>query len=167
MTLSTPVKIVALAALALALAMGGALMLFAKRTSGASTVVAPPVVHHTAPVTRTVAKPKPRVVLNPGLPLVIRRALERRPVAVLAIYSSRVATDRAVLTEARAGAHSAHAGFVAANVSNNKVAAVVATWSDIVRDPAVLIFRRPGRVVFAVSGLTDRQAVAQAALTAK
>ena len=101
------------------------------------------------------------------MPRVVAAALRRHPVVVVAIYDSRIAGDRAVFREARAGAHAAHAGFIAANVANNKIATGVATWSADVAVPAVIVSKRPGSITFGVPGATDRDTVAQAALAAR
>jgi hypothetical protein len=166
MTLSTPVKIVALAALALALGLAGAVLMLAGHSAAAS---APPVVQHTTPMVahKTVKPHKPKVVLDPSLPLNVRRALLRDAVAVIAVYNSRTAGDHAVLAAARTGARQAHAAFAAADVSREGVAEGVATWSSNVVDPGVIVVRRPGKIVFAVTGPTDEQTIAQAALTAR
>ena len=170
MTVSTPVKIVALGALAIVLGLGGLLMLHRPSSPSASVVVTPPATHTIHAAVRPAPKPhKPKHVLNldPGLPAVVHRALEKRPVAIVAIYSSRNATDRSVLAEARAGAHAAHASFVAANIVRPSVALGLERWSGSSDVPAVLVVRRPGKVVFAVAGLTDRTTVAQAATTSR
>jgi hypothetical protein len=173
MTISTPVKIVALGALAIALGMGGLLMLHKSATANSSsTVTPPPVVHHTTPAAAPTPAPKPKphkpaVVLTPGLPTMVAAALKKRPVAVVAIYSPKNATDRSVLAEARAGAHEAHARFVAANVVHESIATGIETWAGTSDAPAVLVVRRPGKIVFEVSGLTDRATIAQAATTSR
>lgn len=169
MTLSTPVKVVALAGLALILGLGGVVLLLAKHGSAAPAPISIPAVHHATPVSAPTRhhKTAPKVVLEPGLPPVVRAMLMHRPTAVVAIYSSRIPGDIAVAKEAFAGARAAHAGFIGVNVAYNAVAAGVATWSNGASDPAVLVVRRPGRIVFAVTGTTDRQTIAQAVLTAK
>jgi hypothetical protein len=167
MTLSTPVKIVALAALALVLGLGGVALLLSKHSSASGPIVIPPAVHHTVASARAHQPRKAPIVLDSSLPPVIHAALMRRATAVVVVYNSRIAGDRAILGEARAGAHTAHAAFVAANVANNRIAAVIAHWSNIVRVPAVIVARRPGRIVFAVTGSTDRSTVAQAVLSSK
>ena len=169
MTVSTPVKIVALGALAIALGLGGLLLLHRPAAASPSSVVTrPPVAHTTHATVKPAPKPpKPAVVLTPGLPNIVASALQKRPVAVVAIYSSRNATDRSVLAEARAGAHEAHAGLVAANIVHESIAAAIETWSGSPSVPAVLVVRRPGKIVFKVSGLTDRATVAQAATTSR
>lgn len=171
MTVSTPVKIVALAALALALGLGGLVLLFGKHSSSpsAAAAVTPPAAkaHFTVKVSPKPKPHKPVVRLLPGLPGVVKSALEQRAVAVVAIYNPKTPGDRVILEAARAGAHEAHVAFVAANVSVEGIASGVATWSDVARDPAVVVVRRPGKVVFAVSGPTDSATVAQAALTSR
>jgi hypothetical protein len=171
MTLSTPLKIVVLAAVALAIGMGGVVLLLGHRSSPAA---APPVPTTAAAthVFHTVVKPAPKphrapIVLAPGLPPLFRATLERKPVFVVAIFSSHVPGDRSMLAEARAGAHAAHVPFLAADVAHPAIANAVATWSNGVGDPAVIVVRRPGRAVFMVTGTTDRTTIAQAALTAR
>ena len=172
MTVSTPVKIVALGALAIILGLGGLLLLHHPASASPSVVVTtPPAAVHTVAAAVKPApkphKPKPVVHLLPGLPLIVDRALLKHPVAVVAIYSSKSATDRSVLAEARAGAHAAHASFVAANIVHEPVAFGVERWSGMSDAPAVLVVRRPGKIVFQVAGLTDRATVAQAATTSR
>jgi len=169
MTVSTPVKIVALGALAIALGLGGLLMLHRPSSPSPSSVVTPPpVVHTTHAAVKSAPKPhKPVVVLDPGLPAAVRSALEKRAVAVVAIYSSKNATDRSVLAEARAGAHEAHASFVASNIVRESIAARIESWSGTPDSPAALVVRRPGKIVFKVTGITDRATIAQAATTSR
>jgi hypothetical protein len=170
MTLSTPVKIVALGALAIVLALGGVLLLTHKPASASPPAVTPPTQHVFSAVKAKVQPHKSQVKqikLLPGLPSTVRSALEKHAVVVVAIYSSRNAGDRAVLAEVRSGARAAHAGFLAANVALNPVAAGVATWSSSVSDPATFVVRRPGKIVFAVNGPTDSDAIAQAAISAR
>jgi hypothetical protein len=173
MTLSTPVKIVALAALALALGLGGVALLFGHRSSPA--VAAPPVprpvahVVHIAPKPTPVAKPKPHVQIAAGTPAPVAALLQRSPKAIVAVvYSSRVPGDRAVVAEARAGARTAHVPTVLLDVARPKIAELLAvsSWGHAMA-PAVFVIRRPGRVVFTISGPTDRTTVAQAALTSR
>jgi hypothetical protein len=168
MTLSTPVKIVALAGLAIVLGLAGVLLLMSGHgTPSAVAVVAPHATHPSKPAAPAPHRARTTVRIDAGVPLVVARVLERKPAVVVAVYSSKNAGDRAVLAEARAGARLTHAGFVAADVANNAIASAVATWSPTVADPAVLVVRRPGKVVFGVSGATDRQTVAQAVVSAR
>lgn len=168
MTLSTPVKIVALAGLAIVLGLAGVLLLVSGHGTPAAVAVAPlHVTHPFKPAAPAPHRARTPVRIDAGVPLIVARVLERKPVAVVVVYSSKNAGDRAVLAEARAGARVTHAGFVAADVANNAIAAAVATWSPTVADPAVGVVRRPGKVVFLVSGPTDRETVAQAVVSAR
>jgi len=176
MTLSTPVKIVALAALALALGLGGVTLMFGRHSSPPPARAATPpatvhIIHTVAPVTPR-PKPKahkPAVQVAAGTPAAIAVALDKAPTFVTVVYSSRVAGDRAVLAEAIAGARAAHVPWIAFNVARPSIAEALAvsSWSQLDTAPSVFVIRRPGRVVFAVSGPTDRTTVAQAALTAR
>lgn len=171
MTLSTPVKIVALAALALVLGLGGLLLVVHKHASPAATPPAPvpaqPAQHHAAAPAKPAPKPKPRVVLLPGLPTAIAQSLLHHPITVVAVYNSGTPGDRAALVSARAGAREAHAGFIAANVSHPAVANAIAIWASSTMNPAILVVKRPGTIVFGVAGPSDQDTVAQAIANAR
>src|SRR5207247_10729693 len=78
------------------------------------------------------------------------------------------------LDEARQGATSAGAGFVALNVADEKVAAPLtslltggATAADrVLDDPAVLVFQAPRTLFVRLNGYNGRETVAQAATNA-
>jgi hypothetical protein len=166
-TLSMPVKIVALAGLALTLGAAGLLMVAGRHHAAAQPLPLAPV--HAAPVHTPKPAPRPHpapVRIDPNVPAIVASSLRRHPVVVVVVYDSRLAGDRTVYREARAGAHAAHAGFLAANVAKNKVAAGVATWGTVAV-PAVVVTKRPGPITFAVPGATDRDTVAQAAVAAR
>jgi hypothetical protein len=161
-TLSTPVKIVALAGLVCILGALGLLALAARRHATAATAPLPlPVIRHVAP------KPaQPRLVLAQGLPSPLRRALERSRSVVAVLVSPGVPADRATLAGARAGAHQAQLPLVVLNVSRNAVAEKLATWLPGVGDPAVVVVHRPGVAVATLRGWVDAPMVAQAAVDA-
>jgi hypothetical protein len=162
MTLSTPVKIVALAGLCCALGLAGLLALAASRHHGAAqpaTAQQPPAPHR--------ATPKPKLVLAPGRPAPLHRALEHSRTVVAVLYAPHVKRDIDVLAAGLQGAHDAHVGFAALDVSRRSVALALATWQPQAADPAVLIVRRPGRVVTELDGWSDRAMVAQAAADAR
>jgi hypothetical protein len=168
MTLSTPVKVIALAGLAVILAAGGFLTLAAKHGHAAATpatVAAPPkvitvstnvVTHHAAPA-------KPKLQLDPSLPAPVRAKLQHSKTVVAFVYTSLAASDRAELADVRAGAHQAHVPFVALDVTHERIADAVYTWTQSAADPQVLVVKRPGTIAFQVAGLTDQQTIAQAA----
>ncbi len=100
--------------------------------------------------------------------------LQTHEVVVVALYAPKSSIDALVLGEARQGAAAAGAGFVALNVTNEKIAAPLtsllttgASAADrVLDDPAVLVFQRPRMLFVRLSGYTDRDTVAQAATNA-
>lgn len=173
MTLSTPLKVLGLAALALALAGAGVVSLLLGHARpwhhSAATTVTPPAAHHTAtpkPVTPA-APPKPVIQLAAGLPAPLHAALLRSREVVAFLYVPSSPDDRALLAQVRGAAHDAHVGFVALNVHDPQVAEAAFSWARSSAAPATFVVRRPGNAVFSIQGLTDRTAVAQAAASAK
>jgi hypothetical protein len=115
-----------------------------------------------------VARPKvsPRAArraaaLANGAPAAVATSLADHAVAVISIVSSGSAVSRKALVEARAGARASHAGFVAFNISREGQAQRVAALG-VLEDPAVFVYRRPGRLSAQLQGFVDRQTVAQA-----
>jgi len=172
MTLSTPIKLAALAGVALLLGAAGLFTLLSAQ-HGAAATAAPPAVNviavqpaHTT-TRATPPKPKLQLQLSSNLPTPVRVGLERSREVVAVVYSPTSAVDRGLVAEVRAGARAAHVGFVALNVQNEPTAAAVYGWAASAADPAVLVVRRPGKILFTLHGPTDRDAVAQAAVSAK
>jgi hypothetical protein len=163
MTLSTPVKVVALAGLCCALGLAGLLALAAahhRSTSPSLTIVTHPAApHHAAP--------RPRIQLVAGLPAPLHRALEQSRTVVAVLYAPHVRRDVEVLAAGLQGSQDAHVGFAALDVSRRAVALDLATWQPQAADPAVLVVRRPGVVVTELDGWSDRAMVAQAAANAR
>jgi hypothetical protein len=123
------------------------------------------------PVTRKLvvkAKPKPKVdpTLEKGLPSSVKSAFAGRDVVVVALYAPDVPLDEMAVGEARVGATSAGAGFVALNVFNESQARPLTKLLGVLEDPTVLVFRRPGNLFLRISGFADQQTVAQAATNA-
>jgi hypothetical protein len=163
-TLSLPVRIVALVGLLVALALGGVLALSASRHDAATEPVVPVVHHATTP---RPAPPKPALHLDPRLPAPLRHALEHSRTVVAVLYAPHVAADTPVLAAARDGARDARVGFAAIDVSRDAVASKLAAWLPEAADPAVLVVHRPGRVVTVLDGWSDRTMVTQAAAAAR
>ena len=167
MTLSTPLKVLGLAALALALAGAGVVTLLlghARHTHHAAPpVVTPTTVHPVTPA----APPKPAIQLRGDLPAPLHAALLRSREVVAFLYVPSSPDDRALLAQVRGGAHDARVGFVALNVHDPQVAEAAFAWAGSSAVPATFVVRRPGTAVFQIQGLTDRVAVAQAAASAK
>ena len=162
------------------LALGGGLLLLSRgqsSSSAAAPVIKPlhPVKHHlrsqkAAKHASEKAKARTPAVID-GMPGTLAVALRARPVVVVALYAPGAAVDLAARDEAQQGAALAGAGFVALDVSDNKVAAPLtalltgaATAADrVLDDPAVLVFQAPKTLFVRFNGFTDRDTVAQAA----
>jgi hypothetical protein len=129
---------------------------------------------HKATKPEVAAKPKPAAkpvavakLPDNGLPAAVNQALAAHEVVVVSLYDPEADVDAASLGEAQAGAKLANVGFVPLNVLSQAQAAPLAKKLGIVSDPALLVFRRPGELVFHVDGFADRATVAQAATNAK
>ncbi len=106
---------------------------------------------------------KPRIVLLPGLPQPVAKALRYSKVVVVSLYTGPAAGDRTAVAEARTGARSAGAGFVAMNVVDDRRARELASFVGPASAPAMLVVKRPGRIVTRMPGTVDSTVVAQAA----
>ena len=140
----------------------------------ATAVKAKPAVK-AAPRPKAVAKPKAHApaVIN-GMPSALALALRAHPVVVVSLYTPDSSVDSMATAEAKHGAESAHVGFVAFNVADNKIVSPLSalltgapTPADRVLDgPAVLVFQRPNTLFVRFNGFADRDTVAQAAANA-
>jgi hypothetical protein len=120
---------------------------------------------HPAKATRKHATaPKPIVIL-PGVPSRVGRALQHSRV-VVAVVSGGGPTDHAQAVEARAGAKRAGAAFVQLDVRKEAPARSVASFAGTDGSARILVVRRPGKVVNRFRTLADRAIVAQAAVNA-
>jgi hypothetical protein len=194
---SQPVRIVALVGLLGALALGAGFALLGKSagSSAPPKVIKPLHGHHgaTAAAKPVVAAPKAKTAaavkaypkakhaaLKPkhpavavvqlpdnGLPAVVNQALLTHAVVVVSLYDPQALVDSASLGEAEAGAKLANAGFVPLNVLTESQAQPLAKKLGVLPDPALLVFRRPGDLVFRMNGFADRATVAQAAVNAR
>ena len=94
-------------------------------------------------------------------------ALRNSKVVIVAVYAHNGNGDMGALAEARAGAKSGHAGFAAVNALDEKLArSLNAFGGTSVSPPAVLVVKRPGKIVNQFDGFTERALVAQAAMNA-
>jgi hypothetical protein len=151
---------VALAAAALLLVARPVLLGSNDKTVGAAPTTPTPT---TTPPPSTPTQPK--VVLLPGLPPQVANKLRYSKVLVVSLYQGSARSDRAAVAAARAGARTAGAGFLAANVLNEKNARALQSFVGTTSTPAVVVVRRPGRIASRLEGAasTDSELVAQAA----
>jgi hypothetical protein len=174
--LAAPVQTRVLVLVALAAALGlAAFMMMRSGATGSdestpsvsprTPVSQTPAGHVPAPV-KTPARPakpvKPAVVLLPGLPHGLAKALRRERVVVALVYAPH-AGDMGALKQARAGAHEVGAGFVALNVFDERTARPLEQLVGPISDPSVLVVKRPGKVAMRLDGFADAATVAQAA----
>jgi hypothetical protein len=119
---------------------------------------------------RVAPKPKPKPKADPtldkGLPSSVAMAFAGREVVVVALYAPDVPLDEMAVAEARSGAASVGAGFVALNVYNESQARPLTKLLGVLEDPTVLVFKRPGSLFLRLAGFADEQTVAQAARNA-
>jgi hypothetical protein len=190
LTVSRPIKILALVAVVAAVAGIAMLMLKPKPSASAPVVItkapapatATPAAPrhrattaakakaaaptHRAPVHKVVHAAKLPVVGKNGLPTAIDRALESHRIVVVSVFDSQSATDAISYAEAKSGAADARVGFVGINLLDNPLAAALTSalpGGGLLPAPGVLIYRRPGVLVERLDGFTDRDVVAQAA----
>ena len=93
-------------------------------------------------------------------------AFAGREVVVVSLFAPDVPLDELAVAEARSGAASVGAGFVALNVYDESQARPLTKLLGVLEDPTVLVFRRPGSLFLRLAGFADEQTVAQAARNA-
>jgi hypothetical protein len=138
----------------------------------AKVALAPPKVTMTKAKAKQTPARRPAVIA--GVPTPLADALKRHSVVVVALVAPKSEVDSLTLAEAKAGAATAHAGFVAIDVRNNAqvqaLSALVGTSADpqnrLLDDPAVLIFQKPRALYVRLNGYVDANTVEQAAVNA-
>jgi len=173
-TISPPVRLLAIVGVLAIVGLG--VLLFAHNRSASSSSGSTPSItrtqSHPNHVTRTskpVVKPtRPKVVLLAGLPRPVAHALRNSKVVVVVLFAPGATGDGSAVGQARTGAKSAHTGFLAVNVANEHSARTMGTFAGATTSPpAVLIVKRPGKIVNQFSGYADSEIIAQAALNAR
>jgi hypothetical protein len=102
-----------------------------------------------------------------GLPMSLVRALRLHPIVVVSLFDPQSTTDAISFAEARAGAADAGVGFLGVSLLDNDVAGPLTALlpdGQLLPEPGLLIYRRPGTLVQRIDGFVDREAVAQAAV---
>ncbi|HUF01289.1 MAG TPA: hypothetical protein VMN35_02600 [Gaiellaceae bacterium] len=173
-TLSPSIRIIAVVGILAAAGLGGAFLLLGRTApgpepAGATAQVRTPASETPASPATTVA-PKPRVAgvetTRSGFPLLVDRALRRHRVAVVVVVMPGSAVDAFVRREARAGAASSRAGFVAVSAGNEGVLRPLVAKTGVLPSPAVFVVKRSGTVGTILS-VVDRELVAQAVAQAR
>lgn len=182
MTISPQVRLVALVGLIAAVALAGGVFLLSRdrnRSSPQAPLAAasapspkaarlPALPSATAPPARAKQGRKPAAVArDTGLPIAVTRALRRHAVVVVALHARGAAVDQLARAESKAGARDARAGFVALDVEVRRQIEPLVRQTGVLQAPAVLVFRRPGKLRFRLDGYADRVSVAQAVADAR
>ena len=169
--LSTPIKVVALAGLLVALVAGAfaSITVLRGRQHTPTGVRAQPQTGSASASATLKFNQVPKKVLRPvvidaNLPAPLRHSLRSSREVVAVVVSPGVPGDQDAVQQARAGASAAHVGFTVLDVTRAPVASALAIWAPNAVDPAVLVVKRPGNVAVELDGYADRQMVAQAAL---
>jgi hypothetical protein len=122
---------------------------------------------HVKPAAASKPKPAPpRVAVLPGLPAPLAQALRKHELVVMALFDPQARTDVITVAEAAVGAETSRAGFVPLNVLDQRAAGPLLRQLGVLPDPAVLVYRRPGKLVARFDGFADRDTVAQAVANA-
>jgi hypothetical protein len=105
--------------------------------------------------------------VDPLLPTSLRYALEHNEIVVVGFYNPRSHVSGRTITEARAGAASAHVGFLAVSLLNDTIAGRLTALlpsGQLLPNPGIAIYARPGTIVYRTDGFIERTAVVQAIL---
>jgi hypothetical protein len=137
------------------------------KAKAATKPKAHPAVVATPPAAKTEQTPKGDPVDTHGLPVVLARALAKHRVTVVALYDPEAAVDEMALAEARAGAGSVNAGFLALNIRNEPHVRPLAELLGVLESPSVLVYERPNKLFVRLDGFSDRETVAQAVANAR
>jgi hypothetical protein len=194
LTVSPPVRIVALLGIVAAVALGAGFMVLGR--GGNSSAPAPVVIKHhpfgsgaaskattAKPVTKPAAKaalkaapvvhkaaakpPAELAALAAGLPPRLASALGQAPVVVVELTDPQSEVDAIAYAEAGAGAQLAGVPFVPLNVlSQSDVGKLTEQFGSTLPEPSVLIYTRPARLAVRIDGFVDKETVAQAAANA-
>ena len=126
---------------------------------------------HARPAVKHTPKPAPqptapKLTLVPGLPPHLATALRKHDLVVAVLFDPQARIDGITVAEASAAAEVSHAGFVPLNVLDPHEAGLLVRQLGVLPDPAVLVYRRPGKLVARFDGFADRDTVAQAVANA-
>ena len=159
-TISPQARIVALVGVLL-IALGGSALFVMRGHTPATPATTPPTQQPTPTTPVHVVPPK----VDPLLPTPLRNALQRYPVVVVGFYNPNSPVTAHTITEAQAGAAAAHVGFLAVNVLNDAVAGPLTALlpsGQLLPNPGIAVFGRPGKLLYRNDGYLDRAGVMQA-----
>lgn len=150
---------------------GGYWFVVAKHKTSAPSTSSTPA--STTPTTSTPSKththtatPSTKLATR-GMPVAVARALRKHSVVVVSLISPNAGLDKLASAEAKAGAASGHAGFVAVDVFHQRAGIALLHKIGIVDTPAVLVVTRRRSITAELRGFVDRNVVAQAVTDAR
>jgi hypothetical protein len=188
------IRVLALAALVVAVAMGASSFVLSRadRTAAAddaataaparqavqtarAAVTVPPDVwsRNGDPLRARATRPAPKPSApaakpaDGALPAAVGAALERHPVVVVSLVSPTAAVDKLALREAQAGARLAGAGFVSVDVLAQGDMERLTRAFSVRHTPSLLVLTSPGKLFVEIDGFADKETVAQAAANAR
>jgi hypothetical protein len=106
-----------------------------------------------------------RPTVNPLIPNPVHLQLDHSPRVVVGFYNPHSAVDQLTIAEARAGAAAMHLPFVSVNLLDDSVAGPLTALlpaGELLPNPGLVIYKRPGTLVYRSDGYLSRTGVAQA-----
>ena len=131
-------------------------------TAPTTTPAPPPPAPTTTEAAPPPAPPKPK----PKESTALEQELAEHRVVVVVFHTPGSDLDGEGLREARAGAASANAGFVAVDVTKENAVATIAAEYEVRGSPTVLVVVKSGEARSRFEGYVDRETVAQAVTNA-
>jgi hypothetical protein len=161
-TISPQARIVALVGVLL-IALGGSAFYVMHGHAQPQTVTTPP-------AQQPAQHPTPRVhivrpTVDPLFPTPLRNALEHNAIVVVGFYNPRAPVGSATIAEAQAGAAAAHVGFLRVNLLDDAVAGPLTALlpaGQLLPNPGIVIYGRPGTLLYRSDGYLDHAAVVEA-----
>jgi len=163
-TISPQARIVALVGVLL-IVLGGSAFYVMHRHTQPQTVTTPPAQQQTQHPTPTPRVHIVRPTVDPLFPTPLRNALEHNAIVVVGFYNPDAPVGSATITEAQAGAAAAHVGFLRVNLLDDAVAGPLTALlpaGQLLPNPGIVIYKRPGTILYRSDGYLDRAAVVEA-----
>ncbi|MDX6479863.1 MAG: hypothetical protein QOG85_373 [Gaiellaceae bacterium] len=157
-TITPKVRLAALIGVLLIALAGSAFFMLRGHTKTPSTT-APPSTHPTTPTHRT------RPTVNPLLPAPLRAVLEQHRIVVVGFFNPDSPIGLRTIAEARAGAALAGVGYFTVDLRHDSVAGPLTALlpsGQMLPNPGIAIYKRPGRIIYRADGFLLRQLIPQA-----
>ena len=160
-TISPQARIVALVGVLLIALGGSAFFLLRGHSQPQITITTPPTQQPETPTPVHVVRP----TVDPLLPTPLRAALQAHPIVVVGFYNPASPVTMRTISEAEAGAATARVGFLRVNLLDDAVAGPLTALlpaGQLLPNPGIVIYGRPGTLLYRSDGYLDRAAVVEA-----